>query len=93
MSLSAVTKRPSQGDNTPRIINDRALSAALDRGFVTPRGYRRFKSRPPSRMAARHEALARDILEIHSDFFIAVYGYRKMHAQLLTQGWTGIGRD
>ena len=71
----------------------RVLGSAMDCGFLTPRGYRRFKSRPPSRMAARHEALARDILEIHSDFFMAVYGYRKMHAQLLAQGWTGIGRD
>ena len=46
-------------------------------------------------MAARHEALARDILEIHADFFMAVYGYRKTHAQLLARGWdpAEIGRD
>lgn len=46
-------------------------------------------------MAARHEALARDILLVHSDFFMAVYGYRKMHAQLIAQGWdpAKIGRD
>lgn len=46
-------------------------------------------------MAARHEALARDILEIHADFFMAVYGYRKVHAQLIAQGWdpAEIGRD
>ena len=42
----------------------RVLAASLDCGFITPRGYRMFKSRPVSRMAARHEALARDILEI-----------------------------
>ena len=44
---------------------------------------------------ARHEALARDILEIHSDFLMAVYGYRKVHAQLLAQGWdpAEVGRD
>ena len=30
-----------------------------------------FKKRPVSRMRARHEALARDILQIHSDFFTA----------------------
>ena len=59
----------------------RVLAASLDCGSVTPRGYRMFKSRPVSRMAARHEALARDILEIHADFFMAVYGYRKTHAQ------------
>ena len=46
-------------------------------------------------MAARHEALARDILEIHSDFLMAVYGYRKTHAQLLARGWdpAEVGRD
>ena len=64
----------------------RALAAPLDCGFITPRGYRMFKSRPVSRMAARHEALARDILEIHADSFMAVYGHRKTHAQLLARG-------
>ena len=73
----------------------RVLAASLDRGFITPRGYRMFRSRPVSRMAARHEALARGILEIHADFFMAVYGYRKTHAQLLARGWdpAEIGRD
>ena len=73
----------------------RALAESLDCGFITPRGYRMLKARPVSRMAARHEALARDILEIRSDFFMAVYGYRKMHAQLIAQGWdpAEIGRD
>ena len=73
----------------------RMLAAPLDRGFITPRGYRMFRSRPVSRMAARHEALARDILEIHADFFMAVYGYRKTRAQLLARGWdpAEIGRD
>ena len=73
----------------------RILAESLDCGFITPRGYRMFKSRPVSRMAARHEALARDILLVHSDFFMAVYGYRKMRAQLVAQGWdpAEIGRD
>ena len=73
----------------------RMLAASLDCGFITPRGYRMFRSRPVSRMAARHEALARDILEIHADFFMAVYGYRKTRAQLLARGWdpAEIGRD
>ena len=46
-------------------------------------------------MAARHEALARDILEIHADFFMAVYGYRKTRARLLARGRdpAEIGRD
>ena len=65
----------------------RVLAASLDCGFITPRGYRMFKSRPVSRMAARHEALARDILEIHADFFMAVYGCRRTRAQLLARGW------
>ena len=73
----------------------RVLAASLDCGLVTPRGYRMFRSRPVSRMAARHEALARDILEIHADFFMAVYGYRKTRARLLARGWdpAEIGRD
>lgn len=73
----------------------RALAESLDCGFITPRGYRMLKARSVSRMAARHEALARDILEIRSDFFMAVYEYRKMHAQLIAQGWdpAEIGRD
>ena len=62
------------------------LSESLDCGFLTPRGCRMFETRPVSRMRARHEALARDILQIHSDFFMAVYGYGKMHAQLVAQG-------
>ena len=71
------------------------LPESLDCGFLTPRGCRMFKARPVSRMRARHEALARDIPEIHSDFFMAVYGYRKTHAQLLARGWdpAEIGRD
>lgn len=42
-------------------------------------------------MAARHEALARDILEIHADFFMAVYGYRKTRARSLARGWDPAG--
>ena len=47
------------------------LSESLDCGFLTPRGYRMFRTRPVSRMRAGYEALARDILQIHSDFFMA----------------------
>ena len=72
-----------------------ASAGSLDCGFITPRGYRMFRARPVSRMRARHEALARDILEIHPDLFTAVYGYGKMHARLIARGWdpAGIGRD
>ena len=71
------------------------LAASPDCGFITPRGYRMFRSRPVSRMAARHEAPARGILEIHADSFMAVYGYRKTHARSLARGWdpAEIGRD
>ena len=62
------------------------LSESLDCGFLTPRGCRMFETRPVSRMRAGHGAPARDILQIHSDFFMAVYGYGKMHAQLVAQG-------
>lgn len=73
----------------------RVLAASLDCGFITPRGYRMFRSRPVSRMAARHEAPARDILEIHADSFMAVYGHRKTRARLLARGRdpAEIGRD
>ena len=64
----------------------RVLAASLDCGSVTPRGYRMFRSRPVSRMAARHEALTRDILEIHADSFMAVYGCRRTRARLLARG-------
>ena len=70
------------------------LSESLDCGFLTPRGYRMLGTRPVSRMRAGHGALARDILQIHSDFFMAVYGYGKMRAQLVAQGRdpAGVGR-
>ena len=46
-----------------------------------------FKSRPPSRTAARHEALARDIRDIHAGESSAVYGYRKVWRELIGKGW------
>ena len=73
----------------------RVLSESLDCGFLTPRGCRMFRTRPVSRMRAGREAPARDILQIRSDFFMAVYGCGKMHAQLVAQGRdpAGVGRD
>ena len=73
----------------------RVLSESLDCGFLTPRGCRMFRTRPVSRMRAGREALARAVLQIHSDFFMAVYGCGKMHAQLVAQGRdpAGVGRD
>ena len=73
----------------------RVLSESLDCGFLTPRGYRMFKSRPVSRMRARHEALARDVMDIHVGEFSAVYGYRKVWHELIGKGWDPgeVGRD
>ena len=73
----------------------RVLSESLDCGFLTPRGYRMFKSRPVSRMRARHEALARDVMDIHAGEFSAVYGYRKVWHELVGKGWDPgeVGRD
>ena len=73
----------------------RVLSESLDCGFLTPRGCRMFRTRPVSRMRAGREALARAVLQIRSDFFMAVYGCGKMRAQLVAQGWdpAGVGRD
>ena len=50
------------------------------------RGCRMFRSGPVSRMAARRETPARDILETHADSFMAVYGYRKTHARSSARG-------
>ncbi len=73
----------------------RVLSEALDCGFLTPRGYRMFRSRPVSRMRARHEALARDVMDIHAGGFSAVYGYRKVRHEPIGKGWDPgeVGRD
>lgn len=73
----------------------RVLSESLDRGFLAPRDYHMFENRSVSPMQARREALACDILQIHSDFFMTVYGHRKTHARLIAQGWDSgeVGRD
>lgn len=69
-------------------------AASLDCGSIAPRGCRMFESGLVSRMAARHEAPARDILEVHADSFMAVCGCRKTHARSLARGRdpAGIGR-
>lgn len=54
-----------------------------------------FGNRSVSPMQARREALACGILQIHSDFFMAVHGHRKTNARLISQGWDSgeVGRD
>ena len=54
----------------------------------TPRGYRMSRPGPVSRMRARHEAPARDVMDIHAGGSSAVYGYRKVR-----HGLVGKGRD
>ena len=69
------------------------LRAALAGGFLTARAYWQAKKRAVCRMRARHETLARDIQVMHAHRFQAVYVYRKVHRQLIRQGWSRIGRD
>ena len=82
-------RKPFQGRAICRV-----LSESLGCGFLAPRGYRMFRTRPVSRMRAGREALARAVLQIRSDFFMAVCGCGKMHAQLVAQGRdpAGVGR-
>ena len=47
-----------------------------------------FRPGPVSRMRARHEAPARDVMDIHAGGFSAVYGYREVR-----HGLVGKGRD
>ena len=47
-----------------------------------------FRPGPVSRMRARHEALARDVMDIHAGGFSAVYGCREVR-----HGLVGKGRD
>ncbi len=44
-------------------------------------------------MRVRHDLLAADIRRVHSHRFMRVYGYRKMFAQLLRQGWRRLGSN
>ncbi|WP_182172706.1 IS3 family transposase [Flaviflexus equikiangi] len=61
------------------------------RGFITSRGYRAAKSRPPSARQLKDELLIPEIQRLHEEHY-SVYGRRKMHALLKRQGWD-IGRD
>lgn len=64
---------------------------ATDCGFLTPRGYRAAKTRPPSARAIRDDVLGAEIARLHAENY-GVYGVRKMHALMRRQGWL-IGRD
>ena len=73
----------------------RVLAESLDCGFLTPRGCRMFRSGPVSRMAARHEALARGH---HDDAFGFLHGRVRLRedarpADRPGPGPTEVGRD
>jgi len=68
----------------------RVLRPAV-RGFITSRGYRAAKTRPPSARTLKDELLVPEIARMHAENY-GVYGVRKMHALMRRQGWD-IGRD
>ena len=68
----------------------RVLSAT-ECGFITSRGYRAAKARPPSARALRDEVLLPEIRRIHAENY-SVYGVRKMHHAMRRAGWD-VGRD
>ena len=68
----------------------RVLRPAV-RGFITSRGYRAAKTRPPSARSLKDELLVPEILRLHGENY-GVYGVRKMHALMRRQGWE-VGRD
>lgn len=60
-------------------------------GFITSRGYRAAKRRPPSARAFRDELLLPEVHRIHAANY-GVYGVRKMHQAMRRAGWE-IGQD
>ncbi|KAA1376239.1 IS3 family transposase [Aeromicrobium fastidiosum] len=68
----------------------RALRPAV-RGFITSRGYRAAKTRPPSARRLSDDLLVPEVARLHAENY-GVYGRRKMHALMRRQGWD-IGRD
>src|SRR5690606_39534092 len=55
----------------------RVLRAAIA-GFLTSRGYRAAKARPPSERAMRDELLIAELRTVHEQNF-SVYGVKKMY--------------
>jgi len=64
---------------------------STESGFITARGYRAAKARPPSARRLSDELLGAEIARLHKRNF-GVYGVRKMHRAMLRAGWV-IGRD
>lgn len=69
----------------------RTLGEHMHAGFITSRGYRYAKTRPPSARSIRDEQLLPIITQIWEDNY-SVYGARKLHAALVRAGWQ-LGRD
>jgi transposase InsO family protein len=67
------------------------ILGATECGFITARGYRAAKTRPPSARHLSDELLGAEMARLHKENY-GVYGVRKMHALMLRQGWA-IGRD
>lgn len=59
--------------------------------FITSRGYRAAKNRPPSARQARDQLMTAEIERIHRANY-GVYGVRKVWHAMLREGWL-IGRD
>lgn len=68
----------------------RTLSATQC-GFITSRGYRAAKRRPPSDGAVEDELLVPEVRRIHAENY-GIYGVRKMH-QAMARAGCEIGRD
>ncbi len=68
----------------------RVLRAAIP-GFLTSRGYRAARTRPPSDREIRDEQLIADLREVHRKNY-SVYGVLKMHRAMKRRGWN-VGRE
>lgn len=66
------------------------LQAAIP-GFLTSRGYRAARARPPSDREIRDEQLIADLHEVHQQNY-SVYGVLKMHQAMKRRGWV-VGRE
>jgi len=60
-------------------------------GFITSRGYRAAKTRPPSARRLSDDLLVGEVARLDAENY-GVYGRRKMHALMRRQGWD-VGRD
>lgn len=68
----------------------RTLRAAIP-GFITSRGYRAARVRPPSDRDIRDEQLIADLRAVHQQNY-SVYGVKKMHRAMKRKGWH-LGRE